>query len=127
MSDNKKDEGFEIVGQPKGEPIGRLHDLDGNTILIRSDNPVDLMDAALAAIGPLPKPPDLGLGGVLEISGSTDEKFFRVPQYTYNPAGDVINQQLVAGYTAKVQAWNQRATAIQAMVQSILDAKKSGK
>jgi hypothetical protein len=47
------------------------------------------------------------------------------PQVIYNPAGDVINQQLIEGFKAQVSAWNARAQVIQAAIQKIIESQKA--
>jgi len=116
------DEILIINGPHTGEPIGRLTDPDGNTVLVWSDSGPDLVAAMIAAIGPIPQPPQLGLGGSLQVA-SFDAHGFPA-SYIYNPAGDEVNTALAAMYASKVSAWNARAATIQEAVKAIIAAKK---
>jgi hypothetical protein len=120
MKTESKDVPPVIINGPHGESIGTLTGLDGSLIPIWSDSPADLLQAMLAAIGPLPEFDGLGIGGTFEVTGQTGEGIHALPVYTYNPAGDVQNQTAVAAFTAKVTAWNARAAAIQSTVQAML-------
>src|SRR5216683_220888 len=115
-----------ISGTHVGEPIGHLDGPNGQIISVWSTNPVDLIDAMTQAIGPVPYPPSLGLGGQVEEIYPTDPFSKDPPQIMYNPAGDVINQQLMEGFKAQISAWNTRAQMIQATIQAIIQSQKPG-
>jgi len=114
-----------ISGTHTGEPIGELEGPDGQIISVWSTNPVDLAYAMTQAIGPIPSPPSLGLGGQVDQIYPTDPFSSTPPQIIYDPAGDVINQQLMEGFKAQVSAWNTRAQAIQAAIQTIIQSQKA--
>jgi hypothetical protein len=109
-----------INGTHFGSAIGYLTDPDGKYVPIYSDSATDLVDAMTRAIGPLPSPPEFGVGGALR--PITNEKGF-VTSYTYDPAGDELNKAKAAAYSERVKAWNARAAAIQDAVKQILSGK----
>jgi hypothetical protein len=113
-----------VSGIHTGEPISHLDGPDGQIISVWSTSPVDLLDAMTQAIGPVPHPPSLGLGGEVEKIYPINPFSNDPAQIIYNPAGDVINQQLMEGFKAQVSAWNARAQAIQATIQAIIQSQK---
>src|SRR5437016_3639920 len=107
-----------------GEPIGHLTGPNGEIISVWSTSPQDLMDAMTQAIGPVPALPNFGLGGKVEIIYPTDPFSKAAPQVIYNPAGDVINQELSKVFAAQVTAWNTRAQMIQGLIVKMIEAQK---
>ena len=105
-------------GDHTDEPLGRLTGLDGRIILIWSKEPTELLSAMIEAIGPLPDPVSYGVGGYMEETGAATVGPWGkvVSTYTYNPAGDVINQAKATEFAALVTAYNARVQAIQAVV-----------
>jgi hypothetical protein len=120
----------EIWNGPHNQPpVGTLEGPNGELINVWSYEPADLILAMQRAIGPIPEPQAFGLGGHVEAfySDPTNPFSSQPPQLIYNPAGDVINQQIGAEYASKVQAWNARAQAIQAVIVAILQNRKTSR
>ena len=110
-------------GTHHGTPIGYLPSLDGGRVPVWGSDALSLSTAAMEAIGPIPQPPEFGLGGeVVVVQGREDSRgnLLDPPQVVYNPAGDVINQAKAQEFASTVAAWNQRAQSIQALIQGML-------
>ena len=110
-------DGIEIIneGHVNEFPIGRLTDADGKTILVWKNNTAD---AFLQAVGPVPQPPSLGLGGRLQVVGFDTRG--QPTGYVYDPSGDELNKQQVEIYKARLEAWNQRASQVQKAIELML-------
>ena len=105
---------IEIINEGRiGQPVGRLKDPDGNTVLVWSLSGPDLAAAMQAAVGAVPQPPTLGAGGVLvpieSVVGSGVWAVTLVTSYVYNPSGDEANKALVQIYQQRLAAWNDHA------------------
>jgi hypothetical protein len=107
-------------------PTGRITAFDGHTILLWSSKPEELLSVMIEAIGPMPDPVAFGLGGQMEVSGMSSGGPWGdgIPEYTYNPGGDVLNQSLAAEFTARVTVYNARIAAVQAVILAMIGAKK---
>jgi hypothetical protein len=114
-------------GPHHGEGVGTFPSSTGGQVVIWSWSPGDVMKAAMEAIGPVPDPPSMGLGGeVVVVGGRIDWQGNEMdpPQVIYNPAGDVINQSKAAEFAAQITAWNTRATMIQTLALQLMQGAK---
>jgi hypothetical protein len=114
-------------GTTHGGSIGELPLLNGGFVRVWSTSPVDVANAVMQAIGPIPSPPDFGMGG--EVAVFKDETATGTnlgpPQLVYSPAGDVINQAMAQEFQAQMSAWNTRAGVIQALAAQMTGAAKT--
>ena len=117
-----------INGSHVGFGLGTIPGPDGTLVVIWSDSHADVLAAMLHAIGPIPQPPAMGLGGEVVVvypAHPESPMYSGTPQLLYNPAGDVQNQTAAAEYAALVSAWNARAAVVQAAVLALFAGGKT--
>ncbi len=112
-----------INGPHVGNSVGFLQGANGQLVSIWSYSPADLLEAMTEAIGPVPYPPSLGLGGSVKTIYPADPLSKDPPQVIYDPSGDEVNKDLVALFQAQVSAWNARADVIQKAITVFLSNK----
>jgi hypothetical protein len=100
---------IEIINGVHGESVGYLTGLNGQLVPIYGNSKADWLDALIRAVGPIPQPPDFGLGG--QLIPVTNDKGF-LTGYTYDPSGDELNTAKASAYASVVAAWSKRAELI---------------
>lgn len=123
----------EIWNGPHGpgeEPVGQLPAADGGIVLVWSYKPSDIMTAMIKAIGPIPPPPEILIGGHFEefrqFDLSKPLSDAGPPVVVYDPSQDETNKTIASEYASQIEAWNKRAEVIYQMgMQLFANAPKS--
>jgi hypothetical protein len=115
-------------GPHRDQPVGELPAADGGVVLVWSYEPSDILGAMIKAVGPIPPPPEILIGGHFEVFRQFDLakpiSDAGPPVVVYDPSQDEVNKAIASEYASQVEAWNTRAKLIYEAGMQLFAARK---
>lgn len=123
-----------VNGDRTGYPLAWTWDFTGTRqVNLWSLGEIDVASFIEEAGGPPPTEPQLGPGGEMVPDGTytTIDTGFgtvtNIPHLVYSPAGDNVNQQLVALYQQRCDLWKSRRQQLIDLVKALAPCHKKGR